>query len=80
MQLVLTNKFKSTLKNIHPKDIGRIVKELPILQNEPLTGKPLKGSLKEYRSLRIGNYRVIYQIIGNDIVCHKVGPRQSIYD
>jgi hypothetical protein len=48
MQLVLTNKFKSTLKNIHPKDIDRILKELPQLQNEPLSGKQLKGSLKDF--------------------------------
>jgi addiction module RelE/StbE family toxin len=30
-------------------------------------GKPLRYSLKGCRSLRIGEYRVIYQIIGDNI-------------
>ena len=38
----------------------RIKKKLKILENNPILGKPLTGSI--YFSLRIGDYRVIYRI------------------
>ena len=61
----------------------RIIAALRALQDEPLSGKPLKGALEGSRSLRIGQYRVIYRISGRarqrrtEIL--KVGHRARIY-
>lgn len=35
---------------------------------DPLLGKPLQGPLKGLRSQRIGNLRIIYKIIKNELI------------
>jgi len=41
--------------------------------------KKLKGSKNEYR-LRVGDYRVLFELVGNRIVVYTVGPRKGIYE
>jgi len=48
---------KSFLK-ISKKEQLRISSALDKLALDPTLGKPLKGSLKNFWSLRVGNYRV----------------------
>ncbi|HJD57716.1 MAG TPA: type II toxin-antitoxin system RelE/ParE family toxin [Rickettsia endosymbiont of Ceroptres masudai] len=43
-------------------------------------GKPLRYNLKNSRSLRIGDYRVIYQIENITIQILKIGHRRDCYD
>ena len=40
--------------------------------------KKLKGSKNEYR-LRVGNYRVLFELESKRIVVYTVGPRKDIY-
>ncbi len=40
--------------------------------------KKLKGSKNEYR-LRVGNDRVLFELVNDRIVVYTVGPRKSIY-
>ncbi|HWF19700.1 MAG TPA: type II toxin-antitoxin system RelE/ParE family toxin [Verrucomicrobiae bacterium] len=40
--------------------------------------KKLKGSKNEYR-LRVGNYRVLFELVGKRIVVYTLGPRKDIY-
>ena len=35
-----------------------------MLAREPATGHELRGRLRGWRSMRVGAYRVIYQLIG----------------
>lgn len=43
--------------------------------------EPLKGQLSGLYKLRIGDYRVIYEILGDEnlIIIHAVGYRRDIY-
>lgn len=50
--------FKKLQRNIQLRIAGGIAK----LAHDPFLGKQLKGELKEYRSLRVGIYRVVYFI------------------
>ena len=51
------------------------------LVEEPLLGgKPLGQSLKGFRKLRVGDYRVIYQIRKETIIVFKIGHRKEVYD
>ena len=53
------------------------------LKKDPyLYGKPLRQSLRGARSLRIGNYRVVYQIQDKKVRVHVVaiGKRSNIYE
>ena len=47
---------------------------------DPLTyGQPLRQSLKGYRKLRVGDYRVIYKIQHDEIIIFKIGHRKEVY-
>ena len=43
-------------------------------------GDPLKRNLRGYRKLRVGDYRVIYRIDGQNIVVLMIGHRKDVYD
>ncbi|MEW6008725.1 MAG: type II toxin-antitoxin system RelE/ParE family toxin [Candidatus Omnitrophota bacterium] len=50
------------------------------LLNDPIAvGSPLRQSLKGYRKLRVGDYRVIYKIQGKLIMILKIGHRKEVY-
>lgn len=40
----------------------RVSERIDSLSQQPMLGKPLKGTLKGRRSLRVGSYRVIYRV------------------
>lgn len=51
------------------------------LLSDPIKfGKPLRYSLKGCRSLRIGDYRVIYQIMGTTINILLIQHRKDCYN
>lgn len=43
-------------------------------------GEPLRRSLKGYRKMRVGDYRVIYEICGSTIRIYAIGHRKDIYE
>lgn len=42
-------------------------------------GKPLRKSLKSYWKLRIGDYRVVYKIEGNEVIILGIIHRKEVY-
>ncbi len=51
------------------------------LMFDPLKfGEPLRRSLKGYRKLRVGDYRVVYLIRKNEIIIIKIGHRKEVYE
>ncbi len=59
----------------------RIIKSLRMLEDEPEKGKPLTSILTGLWSLRIGDYRAIYQIKNNELIILviKIGQRKNVY-
>lgn len=59
----------------------RIVKAIDEkLTSQPLRfGAPLSGGLADFRKLRVGDYRVVYQVIENKVMVYvlTVGPRRD---
>jgi mRNA interferase RelE/StbE len=50
------------------------------LLNDPVKfGLPLRRSLKSYKKLRIGDYRVIYRLKAENILILKIGHRKEVY-
>lgn len=43
-------------------------------------GKPLRYSLKGFRRLRVGDYRVIYKIKGKIVLISAIKHRKDIYE
>jgi mRNA interferase RelE/StbE len=46
--------------------IEAIEDALGLLERDPRAGHPLQGRLAGLRSLRVGSYRIIYQLTDND--------------
>jgi len=80
-------------ENIRKIDINaqkQIINKIEALREEPLLlGKALKGSLKEYRSIRAAGqrYRIIYKVIETEIIIiivavgmRKDGDKKDIYE
>jgi len=51
-----------------------------LYQSPDLYGLPLRKSLKGYRKLRVGDYRVIYLVSSNTVLIEGVGHRKNIYE
>ncbi len=71
--------FKSLDKNIQHRVFDKLKW---FIQNvDSLTLLPLKSSLSGLYKLRVGDYRIIYEINLNDkvVTVHKVGHRKEIY-
>jgi mRNA interferase RelE/StbE len=70
------------LKKIRREDKVRILRSISLLANEPRPGgcRKMSGYNDIYR-IRVGNYRVIYQIDAKRIivVILKIGHRREVY-
>ena len=54
--------------------------EEKLLKDPVAFGKPLRRSLKGYRKLRVGDYRVIFRIEKYTIKVFCIGHRSVVYD
>jgi mRNA interferase RelE/StbE len=62
------------------KDIIRKTIEKKLIPNPLDFGKPLQYSKKGLRSLRVGDYRVIFKIEDITVIVVKIGHRKEVYD
>ena len=65
-----------------PRNIQEIIRraiEDRLAQDPFVYGEPLRQSLKGHRKLRVGDYRIIYRIEGNQIIILKIGHRKEVY-
>jgi mRNA interferase RelE/StbE len=49
------------------------------LKTNPYAGKPLRGEWKGVYSLRVGEYRVLYQVKGEEVLLLVIGHRKHVY-
>jgi mRNA interferase RelE/StbE len=57
--------------------LGKIEKDLPARAD---TCPVLKGSFSGLRKLRVGDYRVIFAILGQQVLVLRIGHRREIYE
>ena len=74
-----TPRFLKEIKALDKEVQVRILQEVNLLKTNSYAGKLLRGELKGIYSLRIGDYRVLYQIKGNVILLLVVGHRKRVY-
>ena len=79
-QLVYTRRAEKDIKKLDPSIKKQISKSLLKLKNNPinLSDKLSDPKIGTYR-YRIGDYRVIFDVHGEDIVVLRVGHRREIY-
>ncbi|MDA8326126.1 MAG: type II toxin-antitoxin system RelE/ParE family toxin [Nitrospiraceae bacterium] len=79
-ELVYTRRAEKDITKLEPVIKNRVGKTLLRFSKEPLTfaEKLIDSSLGTYR-FRRGDYRVVFDISGNQIVVLRVGHRREIY-
>lgn len=75
---------------LNPKELSRFPKtdlqrirkaiEEKLGTNPEVFGKPLRFSLKGHRSLRVGEYRVIFRIEGKTVKILLIAHRSVVYE
>ena len=69
------------LARISKNDRIRLIEAIDRLRKEPNAGGVLKGEFAGLRRLRIGSYRIIYEVIDDQLVvlAIRVGHRKDVY-
>ena len=80
--LLFSKEAEDFLKKLDREIRLRIFKKFESLKENPELGKPLTVNLAGLWSLRIGDYRAIYQIDKNQLFIFviKVGHRKNVYE
>jgi mRNA interferase RelE/StbE len=79
-RIVLTRSFEKDFRAL-PHDIReRVLEVLEEMQSDPFTGKKLLGVKIGVYRLRVGDYRIRYDIIRKDVVLYRVRHRKEVYE
>lgn len=78
-KIEFTPRFRRKFKALNRLTQVRILREIKLLENNPYLGKQLRGIWSGIYSLRIGNYRVLYQVSEDKVFLLTLGPRKTIY-
>lgn len=78
-EVEFTPRFRRRLSTLKRRVQARILRETGILRADPYIGKPLRGPWRGVYSLRIGDYRVLYQLSNNKVFLLTVGHRKLVY-
>jgi mRNA interferase RelE/StbE len=82
-RLIITKRFRRDLKRLEPKTHDEILFYLKKLEENPFSTaldirKLLGVKIGRWR-LRIGDYRIRYDIEGEDIIPHVIRHRKEVY-
>jgi mRNA interferase RelE/StbE len=61
--VVLARRARADLLDLDGALIDAVEDVLGLLEREPTAGHELRGRLRGLRSLRVGSYRVVYQLV-----------------
>ena len=69
------------LERIPLDDRHRVAAAIDDLAHQPLQGRVLKGGLRGLRRVRVGRYRVIYEVKDDELIVLvvRVGARDKVY-
>lgn len=83
MEIVIRKGAQAQLLSLSEDIADRIISKLDWLVNffESVKHKPLRGSLYSLYKLRIGDWRVVYEIDyeHDQIIVYRIGHRRDVY-
>jgi mRNA interferase RelE/StbE len=80
-RIVIKKSAAKEIERIEKKDRIRIVAKIRSLASDPYQAESKKLSGQEKYRIRQGNYRILYQVINDELIINvvKVGHRGDIY-
>jgi len=81
-RIVIKKSAAKEIERIEKKDRIRIIEKIRSLASDPRPFGSKKLSGQEKYRIRQGNYRILYQVIADELIINvvKVGHRRDIYD
>ncbi len=73
-------RFLKNTRVLDREDQIRVFREINILKTNSYAGKLLHGKWKGVYSLKVGSYRVLYQVKGKEVVLLTVQHRRNVYE
>ena len=69
------------LAHITSNDRVRVIRAIDHLKEHPLSGSSLKGEYRGIRRIRVGDYRVLYEVSNEDLIILvvRVATREDAY-
>ncbi|MCK7543600.1 type II toxin-antitoxin system RelE/ParE family toxin [Marinobacter bryozoorum] len=80
-RLVFRKSVSKDLRSIANQDVARILKRMKALEDDPRPpGSEKLSGLERYR-VRQGNYRIVYEVIDDQLVVIvvRIGHRKDVY-
>jgi len=78
--IVYKNSVQRDLKRLSKAEAQRVLNQIEEELSENADTYPvLKGQFKGLRKYRIGDYRVIYAILKNEVLVLRIGHRKQVY-
>ena len=70
------------IRKLDPRVQRRVRAAIEALAEDPTRGKPLQLTLRGLRSVRTGDYRIVYRTVADrlEILVIAVGHRREVYD
>lgn len=79
-KIIYKSSIKRDLKGIGKPEARRIIDQLEAdLSSTPEKYPALKGEYEGLRKYRVGNYRVIFAILHDDVLVLRIGHRKDVY-
>ncbi len=81
-EIIFDNSAAKFFKKLDRNLQERIGKKIELLKNNPMLGESLIGNLSGLKRLRVGDYRIIYQIKNEQLIILilDIGHRKNIYE
>ena len=68
------------IKSMDKQEQSRIIKKLEeALSRNPKRGKKLAGKFKDLYSYRIGDYRIVYNLIPKGVLILRIAHKREVY-
>ncbi|MDP2900145.1 MAG: type II toxin-antitoxin system RelE/ParE family toxin [Candidatus Bathyarchaeota archaeon] len=78
-ELEVTPRFSKLLKALSRDAQSRVLREVRLLEVDHHLGKPIRGDFKGVYSMRVGDYRVLYELAARRVVLLTVDHRRHVY-
>ena len=79
-RLRIPDEISDRVRSLHPELKRRIRVTLDGLLTDTVRGKPLRGQLLGFNSLRVGRFRVVYRVAQDIVEILTIGPRRTVYE